>query len=133
MFWWKHEIKNCSCWWIMILTFWSALTKLNDIDNHHSWSSLQVWMPNNKYRQVDLIFQWHIRPTDGIQHVAEYLFCYWPMSIMKWFFFWIFFLKSDPVVNALLIWLLEIYFFCADLIRSDRIRSDLITSGQRNI
>ena len=70
MFWWKHEIKNCSCWWIITLTFWSAPTKLNDIDNHHSWSSLQVWMPTNKYRQVDLIFQWNIKPTDRIQHVA---------------------------------------------------------------
>ena len=89
MFWWKHEIKICSCWWIMTPTFWGPPTKLNDIDNHHSWSSLQVWMPN-KYRQVDLIFQWHIRPTDGIQHVAEYLFYYWPMPIMKGFLFWIF-------------------------------------------
>ena len=70
MFWWKHDIKICSCWWIMTPTFWRAPVKLNDIDNHHSWSSLQVWLPTNKYRQVDLIFQWHIRPTDGIQHVV---------------------------------------------------------------
>ena len=54
--------------------------------NHHSWSSLQVWMPTNKNRQVDLIFQWHIRQSDEIQYVAEYLICYWPLSIrVRWF------------------------------------------------